>query len=87
MRVALPKPSKPGAGYDKHHVYGAANRKHSEKWGAVVYLPHYTHLYGEFSPHANADVARELHEEFQRRFEAAGWTREEFMDTFGRNYL
>lgn len=87
MRIRIPTSPKPGAGYDKHHVYGGSRRKASEKWGAYVFLPHMMHLYGEFSPHANPEVARELHEEFQRRFEYHGWTRAEFMETFGKNYL
>lgn len=87
MRAKLPRPVKPARGWDLHHVYGAANRKHSEEWNAVVYLPHMQHLYGERSPHANAAVAQALHKEFQHRLESAGWTREEFVETFGRSYL
>lgn len=87
MRTPLPRPVKPASGWDLHHVYGGANRKHSEKWNAVVYLPHCEHLYGTRSPHENAEVARAMHEAFQRRFEESGWTRGEFMETFGRSYL
>jgi hypothetical protein len=74
---------------DKHHIFGGANRKKSEKYGLTVYLCHNTcHLFGPLAAHNNADTARELHEYGQKKaMDEQGWTREDFMREFGKNYL
>ena len=86
MRVKLERPERE-RGKHAHHVFGGANRKHSEKWGCVIYLPPRLHNMSREGVHANAAFDRALKAEYQRRLEAAGWTREEFMETFGKNYL
>ena len=76
-------------GLDRHHIFGGANRKLSEKMGLVVYLCHdKCHLFGAGAVHQNADVRARLHEEGQRRaMEAMKWSVEEFRAVFGKNYL
>jgi len=74
---------------DKHHVFGGANRKKSEKYGLTVYLCHNTcHLFGPDAAHRSAETARMLHEYGQRKaMREQGWTTEDFIREFGRNYL
>lgn len=70
-----------------HHLWGAANRKNSEKYGLVVPLCHYCHNEPPNGAHHNKKIMRILHEDGQRAFEKHHGTREEFMQIFGRNYL
>lgn len=74
---------------DKHHVFGGANRKLSEQYGAVVYLCHQRcHENGPEAVHRNAEVKRRLQEEWQEKLmEENGWTVEDFRLVFGKNYL
>lgn len=74
---------------DKHHVFGGAYRKKSEKLGLCVYLCHQRcHESGENAVHRNADVNHALKAEFQRiAMEEQDWTEEDFIREFGRNYL
>lgn len=72
---------------DRHHVFGAANRKHSEKYGLVVMLCHdRCHENGERAAHRDKGTADYLHQVGQKYFEK-DHTRDEFMKIFGRNYL
>ena len=68
----------------KHHVYGAANRKLSEKYGCWVYLcpEHHT---GNSGVHFDKEFNTELKKYTQRKFEET--YDENFMNIFGRNYL
>lgn len=74
---------------DRHHIFGAANRKKSEKYGLVVYLCHNDcHIFGAEAAHQNADTAQRLREYGQRKaMEEQGWTKEDFIREFGRNYI
>lgn len=74
---------------DKHHIFGGAYRKKSEKYGLWVYLCHdRCHIFGPDSAHQNKDTMLELHKFGQRRAMARnGWTVEDFIREFGRNYL
>lgn len=74
---------------DRHHVFGAANRDKSEKYGLVVDLCHSScHLFGEYAVHRNAETRRMLQQQTQIRamFEN-NWTTEDFIREFGKNYL
>lgn len=72
---------------DRHHIFGAANRKHSEKYGLVVMLCHdRCHENGQGAAHRNKATANYLHTVGQKYFEK-DHTREEFLRVFGRNYL
>lgn len=73
----------------RHHIFGGPNRKKSEKYGLVVDLCNYKcHIYGAQAAHRNAETAQRLHEYGQRKaMEENGWTTEDFIREFGRNYL
>lgn len=74
---------------ERHHIFGGANRKLSEKYGLVVYLcGDRCHRNGEYSAHRNADVAAYLHRYGQEKaMSEQGWSAEQFRDVFGKNYL
>ena len=84
MRVKLDRPARPHWACEEHHVFnGTANRKHSEKYNCVVYIPSAFHR----EIHRNAELRKQLKAEYQAKLEEAGWTREEFISTFGRSYV
>jgi hypothetical protein len=72
-----------------HHVFFAANRKWSEKFGMTVRLcGNRCHRNGENAVHRNADVCRRLQQYAQRKAMAHyGWSVGQFRAVFGRNYL
>lgn len=74
---------------DCHHVFGAANRKKSEKYGLKVYLHHHQcHIFGKDSVHKNNEVNQALKAQAQQKaMEYYGWTVDEFRNLFGKNYL
>ena len=74
---------------DCHHIYGAANRSKSEKYGLKVYIHHNKcHIFGENSVHKNAKVDRALKRVAQKvAMRRYGWSVEEFIAIFGKNYL
>jgi len=71
-----------------HHIFGAANRDNSTKYGLIVPLCMYHHTGSNLSVHGKdgAKLNQELHELGQKAFE---WnhTREEFRQIFGKSYL
>lgn len=69
-----------------HHIFMAANRKHSEKYGLKVWLCYTHHNGSNYSPHFNKEVDIELKQIAQRKFEETH-SRDEFMAIIGRNYL
>lgn len=74
---------------DKHHAFGGPYRKKSEKYGAVVYLCHFScHIFGPDAVHRNAETALKIHQYAQRKvMKEQGWTAEQFIHEFGKNYL
>lgn len=74
---------------DRHHIFGAANRKKSEKYGLVVYLCHdRCHIFGKNAVHQNAETMQILHEYGQKKYmQEHNATIEEFRKEFGKNYL
>ena len=74
---------------DRHHIFGGANRKKSERYGLVVYLCHFRcHEDGEFAAHRNAETMQLLHEYGQRKaMHENGWSIDDFIREFGKNYL
>lgn len=74
---------------DRHHIFGAANRKKSERLGLVVYLCHNRcHIFGKNAVHQNKDTMLKLHQYGQRKAMGEnGWDTERFIVEFGRNYL
>lgn len=73
-------------GLDEHHVFGASNRKKSEKYGLKVYICHDScHLNGV---HKNAKLNRKVQSVVQKRaMQYYGWSVEDFIGIFGRNYI
>ncbi|MBQ8766587.1 MAG: hypothetical protein IJZ16_07265 [Clostridia bacterium] len=77
-------------GLDEHHVFGGYGvRKISEKYGLKVYLCHdRCHEFGENAVHKNAEVDRALKAKAQKKaMKRYGWSVEDFIDIFGKNYL
>lgn len=69
-----------------HHIYGGtANRKQSEKYGMTVWLCQMHHT-GNRGVHFDKALDTKLKEIGQKKFEETH-SREEFIKTFGRNYL
>ncbi len=71
---------------DRHEVYGASNRQKSKALGLWIMLCHdRCHLHGV---HKHPAEFAWMKEEAQRRaMEAYGWTTEDFIREFGRNYI
>lgn len=73
---------------EKHHIFGAYNRKKSEKDGLFVFLcGDSCHRNGKMAAHRNKEVMRALHQAGQRAWEEHYGSREEFMRKYGKNYL
>ena len=74
---------------DKHHIFGGAFRKKSERYGLTVYLCHdRCHENGPEAAHRNAGTMRTLREYGQRKaMEENGWSVADFIREFGKNYL
>ncbi len=69
-----------------HHIYGGSNRKHSTKYGLVVYLCHYCHNEPPNGVHHNRERMLWLRKVGQKKFNEA-YPKLDFMRIFGRNYL
>ena len=73
---------------EKHHIFGGALRKKSEKYGLTVDLCHYCHNEPPNGVHFNKDKMLELKQYGQRKVMAEqGWTTEKFIEEFRKNYL
>lgn len=74
---------------DCHHVFGGANRKKSERYGLKVYIHHdKCHIFGKESVHRNAEVDKALKQRVQEKaMDHYGWSAQDFIDIFGKNYL
>ena len=74
---------------DKHHVFGGALRKKSEKYGLTVYLHHNKcHIFGAEAIHRNADKNRALKAAAQKiAMQRYGWSVEDFRREFYKNYI
>lgn len=74
---------------DRHHIFPGKNRGLSEKYDLTVYLCHdRCHIFGRYAVHRNADTRHLLQAWGQQQaMERYGWTAEEFIKIFGRNYL
>lgn len=77
-----------GVPLEEHHVYGGGCRKLSEHYGLKVYLCHRCHN----EPPDGIHFSREEREKLQSRVQKIamkhyGWSEEDFIKIFGRNYL
>lgn len=73
-------------GLDEHHVFFGFNRKKSEKYGLKVYICHDScHINGI---HKNAELNRKVQAIVQKRaMQYYGWTTDDFIGIFGKNYI
>lgn len=80
--------TKSRSGLHKHHIFGGFNRNNSEKYGLWIWLRWDRHIADSphRTPHNDAEIDLMLKREAQRKFEQSH-SREEFMQTFGKNYL
>ena len=74
---------------DTHHIFGGALRGKSEKLDLTVRLCHAKcHIFGEEAVHRSAKTRQKIQEygqaEAMKRY---GWTKEQFIAEFGKNYL
>ena len=69
-----------------HHVFGASNRKWSEKYGLTVPLCYMHHNGSDAGVHFDKCLDLALKKMAQRKFEET-YPEENFMQIFGRNYL
>jgi len=73
---------------EAHHIFGGPNRKKSDKLGLVVDLCHYCHNEPPNGVHHNREAMLELRRYGQQKaMREQGWTKEQFIKEFGRNYL
>lgn len=74
---------------DRHHIFGGPNRDKSEKYGLVVDLCHNRcHIFGPEAAHRSQETRLLLRQYGQRKaMEEQGWTTEDFIREFGKNYL
>ena len=69
-------------------MYGAAYRNTSEQYGLKVPLCHYCHNEPPNGVHHNKENRLALQEKVQRiAMKRYGWTIEDFISIFGRNYI
>lgn len=73
---------------ERHHIFGASNRKKSERLGLVVDLCHYCHNEPPYGVHHNKDIMLNLKKYGQKKaMLEQGWTVDDFRREFGKNYL
>ena len=74
---------------DRHHIFGGAYRKKSEKYGLVVYLCHRRrHIFAPSAVHQSAGQMQRLKRYGQlKAMEEQHWTEEDFRREFGKSYL
>lgn len=72
---------------ERHHVFGGANRKKSERRGFIAPLRPDLHPNGVFAGKDAKDVDTALKRLSQQYYETHYGTREQFINEFGRNYL
>lgn len=73
-------------GTERHHVFQGAYRKKSEAHGLVVLLCHWCHNEPPDGVHHNVERRNELKRMCQQEYEKT-FTREDFIEEFGRSYL
>ena len=70
----------------EHHIFGAANKKWSEKYGLKIWLCPVHHNMSDAGVHFNKALDLQIKQIAQREFEDT-YSREDFLRIFGRNYL
>ena len=72
---------------ERHHIFGASNRKKSEKHGFVVPLRPDLHPNGVFAGKDAKSIDLKLKTMAQEYFEKHYGDRNDFIRLYGRNYL
>jgi len=73
---------------EKHHIFGGANRRKSEKYGLTLNLCIQCHREGKNAVHRNAVEMLRLHQDGQRWWMSLNdGTADDFRREFGKNYL
>lgn len=75
---------------DKHHLWGGALRKKSERDGLYVYLCHnQCHIFGRYAAHQCKETMQRLHEYGELKWleERPGMTVKDFIREYGKNYI
>ena len=70
-------------------MFGGSNRNKSEKYGLTIYLHHNKcHIFGKQAIHKNAELNRTIKAIAQEKaMQHYGWSIEDFIKIFGKNYL
>lgn len=71
---------------ERHHIFGASNRKKSEQYGLWVYLCHFCHNEPPNGVHHNKTHMLLLKKIGQDAFQKT-YPEKNFLKEFGRNYL
>ena len=72
---------------ETHHIYGGARRSASDRYGMTVRLCHDCHQEDRDSAHRSGATKLYLHKYGERKLLRQGWTVEQFIAVFERNYL
>lgn len=72
---------------ERHHIFGAYNKKNSEKYGFVIPLSPELHPNGVHACKDASKIDIKLKKMAQRYFEEKHGTREEFIKIFGKSVL
>ena len=70
----------------KHHIFGAANRKWSDKYGLWIWLCPEHHNMSDKGIHFNKPMREQMQQIAQREFEDT-YGHDEFVRIFKKNYL
>ena len=73
----------------EHHVFfGSGKRKLSEKYGLKVWLRDDWHNMADYGVHFNKELDLQIKRKVQKKaMKHYGWSTEDFIKIFGRNYL
>ena len=73
---------------ERHHLFGGPLRKKADKLGLTVMLCPWCHQYDDTSAHQSRETRLYLHKYGQQKaMREQGWTVEDFIREFGKNYL
>ena len=72
---------------ERHHIFGASNRKRSEKYGFIAPLRPDLHPNGASAGKEAKEVDTYLKEMAQRYYEEHYGTRDDFRREFGKSYI
>jgi len=72
---------------ERHHIFGAANKARSEKYGFIIPLSPELHPNGANAGQSARMVDNSLKRMAQKYYEEHYGTREQFIEEFGKSYL